>query len=75
MSLRLSQCKEGSKVRIVSVKACDNGCKRLMDLGIYIGKEVSIIMSAGCGPVIVGVGSSRVALGRCIAENTTVEEI
>ena len=75
MSLRLSQCKEGSKVRIISVDTCCDGRKRLMDLGIYAGREVSIVMSAGCGPIIVGVGSSRVALGRCLTENITVEEI
>ena len=75
MELHLSDVQDGTKVCIKSVDVCSKVRQQLTSLGLFNGCEITVISSMGCGPVIVGIKGSRVALGRCMTENIVVEEI
>ncbi len=48
--------------------------KKLMDMGLYPGKEVVKLSHIGLkGPVVIKFGRSIVALGHGVAEKVTVE--
>ncbi len=70
----LAKLKAGNKAQILGISG--GGCleKRLMNMGIYKGKEVSKLSHIGLkGPVVVKVGRTILALGHGIAEKIQVE--
>ncbi len=40
---------------------------RVADMGFRVGKNVEMLNNEGCGPVLVRVGESRIAMGRGMA--------
>jgi Fe2+ transport system protein FeoA len=70
----LSQIKNG-KVKIIRFLGGKNFLRKMNALGIFIGDIVEIIANAGHGPVIIGKGSLRIAIGFGMASKIVVEEI
>jgi Fe2+ transport system protein FeoA len=72
----LSQVKEKQKVHVVEI---DGGCvfvNRMMSLGIYQGREISVLSRLALrGPTVVKVGRSTFALGRNMAAKIMVEMV
>jgi len=70
----LSQVKAKHKVHIVDM---EGGCvfvNRMMSLGIYKGRELSVVSRLALrGPTVVKVGRSTFALGRSMAAKIMVE--
>ncbi|AEF96036.1 FeoA family protein [Methanotorris igneus] len=51
-----------------------HGCKqRFYELGICPGKRITLINSGDCGPILVRVGNTKIALGRGMASKIVVE--
>jgi len=48
---------------------------RLRNLGITLGKEIKIISKQPCGPIIIEIDQSKIAIGRKIASKIYVKEI
>ena len=59
-------------VVVTGLAGCAEMKRRLADLGILIGAQVRLVRSAACGPLLVGVGPARVALGQEMARKILV---
>jgi len=62
----LAMAAEGQPVRIVSLRAGRNMDRRLADLGLNIGSEISVVQRQG-GGLIVARDAARVAVGAGMA--------
>ena len=68
----LTSAKTGEEVYIRDVVGGGNAKARLISMGFSPGDRLEIINNDGEGKLIVGRGSSRLALGRGMAENVIV---
>jgi len=68
----LSSAKTGEEVYIREVVGGGNAKARLISMGFSPGDRLEIINNDGEGKLIIGRGSSRLALGRGMAENIIV---
>ena len=48
---------------------------RLSEIGVYPGSTVKIISNQGTGPIVIGIGDAKVALGRGMAMKIIGEPI
>lgn len=72
--ISLIQVKANRKVKVVEVVGGTNLEKKLMNMGLYIGKEVTKLSHIGLrGPVVIKVGRSILALGHGVAAKVMVE--
>lgn len=69
---RLSGVNEGEMVRVASLAGGKGVHRRLRELGISEGTDITVVQNVG-GPVIVMIGDSRMGLGRGVAEKIIVE--
>jgi len=63
--------------KYAEVKNIDSGemmCKRLMEMGVNKGTLIEIIRN-DVGPLIIGLGQTRFALGRGMAQKVMVIEV
>jgi ferrous iron transport protein A len=65
---------EGKEFEVVSIEGGVNAFKKLKEMGIYPGVKIKVI-SVSNGPVIIGLGNTRIAIGRGIASKIMVKEI
>ncbi|HIP89323.1 MAG TPA: ferrous iron transport protein A [Thermococcus paralvinellae] len=72
MHVRLSKMKEGERGVVIDIQGGAGARQRLLGLGITPGTVIRVIKSSPPGPVIIGVGPSKVALGRGIADKIIV---
>ena len=59
----LAQASNGEQVEIVAVHGGSKIHRRLSDLGLAPGKRVMVVAGQSGGPVLVAIGTSRVAIG------------
>ncbi len=72
--ISLAQLKTNQKGRISEVLGKTNLQNKLMNMGVYKGKEVSKISHIGLkGPVVIKAGRSILALGHSIAIKIMIE--
>ncbi|WP_227738502.1 FeoA family protein [Thermococcus paralvinellae] len=72
MYVRLSQMREGERGVVVDIQGGVGARQRLLGLGITPGTRIWVIKSSAPGPIIIAVGSSRIALGRGIADKIII---
>jgi ferrous iron transport protein A len=70
--MSLTDVKTGRRVRFVAVDGGHALQGRLAALGLVPGAEIQVVQNEGRGPVILSVGSSRMALGRGMADKILV---
>jgi len=70
--MSLSSAKEGQEVRVVYIHGGVNATKRLAEMGILPGVELKVV-SNSIGPILVALGESRIAIGRCLASKVICE--
>ncbi|AXQ95774.1 ferrous iron transport protein A [Cereibacter azotoformans] len=64
--------------RRVTVKALIGGCevrRRMADLGIIPGCELGVVRCGQCGPVVVTVGDTRLAVGQEVSRKIFVMQV
>jgi len=72
--ISLLQVKANHKYKIVEILGGSNLQSRLMNMGIFKGKEVSKLSHVGLrGPVVIKSGRSILALGHGVAAKVIVE--
>jgi Fe2+ transport system protein FeoA len=72
--MSLTQMKASHKAKIVEISGGQNLQDRLMNMGVYKGKEVTKLSHIGLrGPVVIKVGRSILALGHEVATKIMVE--
>ncbi len=62
--------------QIITITGIRGGCglqKRLSDMGFTPGITVKIISREACGPMLIELRGSRLALGRGVAQHVLVE--
>jgi ferrous iron transport protein A len=62
--LSLAEVPEGSQAVVQGLRGGGGFLGRMATLGFIVGGKVSVLQNSGCGPVIVLVRDTRVALGR-----------
>lgn len=67
----LSLAQTGEDVEVKDVVGGESVCKRLMEMGFNKGSIVKIIKN-NTGSLIIGVGESRIVLGRGMAQKIMV---
>jgi len=70
--MQLTECGIGETARVVAVMGCERFRNRLALRGIAPG-QICTVVSASCGPIVLAVDGSTVALGRGMAAHITVE--
>lgn len=68
----LAGIRPGQRVRLVDVDAGRSMQGRLLALGLIRGTEIRVIINEGRGPLLIGVGESRMTIGRRMAERMVV---
>ena len=63
----LGMVNEHTKAVITMINGGRRATRRLHEMGFIPGETIEIIRSIGCGPVIVNVKGSRVAIGYGLA--------
>ena len=71
----LSLAAAGERLRIVAVRRGKGIDRKLSDLGLTVGCEVTVVTHAGGGPVVVARDDMRLALGAGIAHRVLVSRI
>lgn len=70
----LGQIKANHKVKVLEILGGTNLQNRLMNMGLYKGKEVTKLSHIGLrGPVVIKLGRSILALGHGVAAKIIVE--
>jgi ferrous iron transport protein A len=70
---RLSDCKSGEKVKIVSIDAGKGSKLNLMNLGLSIGSSIAVKRPSRVrGPVAVEFNDTEIAVGYGLAEKIIV---
>ena len=73
--LPLALVGEGERVTIVGVTGGRALQKRLFDMGLVIGKELTVVQRQIEGPVVAAVGEARLALGQGVTQKILVTPI
>ena len=74
--ISLIKIKPNHKGRVTDILGSVNLQNKLMNMGVYKGKEVTKISHIGLrGPVVIKVGRSILALGHSVAAKVIVEQI
>lgn len=63
----------GKKCRVDKIDGGDLICKKLMEMGFNTGAILDIVKN-DVGPLIIGIGESRIALGRGMAQKIIIQE-
>ena len=69
----LASIGSGQRVQLIKVVAGRNLNGRLLALGLIRGTEICIIDNEGKGPLLIGLGRSRMTVSRGIAEKIIVK--
>ncbi|MCG8544902.1 MAG: ferrous iron transport protein A [Alphaproteobacteria bacterium] len=71
----LPMAAEGERVTIVAIAGGRPGEKRLIDLGLTVGKELTVLQRQAQGSLVVALGGARLALGFAFAQRVLVMPI
>jgi Fe2+ transport system protein FeoA len=73
--ISLIQLKANHKGRVVEISGGGNLQSKMMNMGIYKGREVTKISHIGLrGPVVIKAGRSILALGHGVAAKVVLEQ-
>lgn len=72
--MTLGELPVGGRARIAQILGGRRLTRQLMSLGLRVGSEIDIVQHRGRG-VVLATGSSRVALGRGVAEKLLVVQL
>lgn len=73
-SISLNAISVGRYVEIQNLEGGEVMCKRLMEMGINKGIVIEVIRN-DTGPLIIGLGQTRFALARGMAQKVMVREV
>jgi len=68
----LASIQPGEQVRFFDVDAGHNLKGRLLAMGFIKGAEINVIANEGRGPLLIGLGESRMTIGRGMAKKILV---
>ena len=72
MAVPLSLIGEGQTVNVVNINAGKGLKARLTALGLLPKARIMVLRNGGCGPFVVRIKNTRMALGRGVVEKIMV---
>ncbi len=72
MYVHLTHMNEGEEGVVVDIHGGIGARQKLIGMGITPGTRIRVLKSSPPGPIIIAVGSSRIAIGRGIADKIIV---
>ena len=69
----ISMAAEGARVRVVALHGGDGLIRRMTEMGLNIGSELTVRQRQGGGGLVVARGETRFALGGGMAHKVMVE--
>lgn len=73
-TMPMSFVQTGSNVEIIGIAMGQTLNKKLMEMGLNAGMEVKVVKNDG-GPLILGVGASKLALGKGMGQKIMVRVV
>ena len=73
-NITLDHIKEGKRVKIIKIDTGRGLMVRIKNLGVLEGDTIKVIHNTR-GPIIIGKGDLRLALGRGMSHKIIVEEL
>lgn len=70
----LSMADEGARVRVVALRGGETLVRRVTEMGLNLGSELTVRQRQG-GGVVVARGETRFALGGGMAQKVMVEQV
>ena len=70
--LPLALTPTGAKVAVAALIGGREMQRRMTELGIVVGHELRVIRGGDCGPLVVAVGETRLALGQELSRKILV---
>lgn len=67
VSMPLAMVPQGKTVRLVSINGGRGMVRRLTEMGLVPGTEMTVFRNSGTGPFLLAVNGTRLALGRGMA--------
>ncbi|NBC32295.1 MAG: hypothetical protein GVY13_06420 [Alphaproteobacteria bacterium] len=71
----LPMANEGERLRVVGLRAGRAADRRLVEMGITVGSEITLVQGGGEGPLLIAVSDMRLGLGRGMAHKVLVAPI
>jgi len=71
----LSMAPPNTKLEVIGFRGGFGMRRRLADLGMNLGMEISVVSAQTIGPIVVDMKGSRFAIGRGIAHHVAVKPI
>lgn len=71
----LSMADEGSRLRVVALRGGDGLARRMTELGLNVGSELTVRQRQGGGGMVVARGETRYAIGGGMAHKVWVERL
>ncbi|MCM5553986.1 FeoA family protein [Pleomorphomonas sp. NRK KF1] len=73
-AIPLTMAREGQPLRIVDIDHGQRCRSRLADLGVFGGVAVTVVKGGGCGPLLLAINGSRIAIGAGLASKILVTD-
>lgn len=74
-AMPLTMAAPGQPVQIVSIAAGLRAARRLAEMGLIPGSEIEIMQNQGCGPLLLAIRDTRLAIERGIAHKLLVQQL
>jgi len=71
----LAMASPGKLFRVIAINAGWKLQKRLADMGLTLGIQVSVVNGQYAGPVLINIRGSRLGLGHGMAQKILVKEV
>ena len=75
MSMPLTMINEGREVVLCEIHGGMGIRRRLTDMGLRPGSRIRIVSSSRGGPFVIGIGDTKLMVGRGMAQKIMVKDI
>ena len=75
MPMPLTMVSEGQEVVLHAILGGRGIRRRLTDMGLHPGAKMRVVANSGGGPFVIGVGDTRLMIGRGMAQKIMVEKV
>ena len=75
MPMPLTMIHEGQNVVLREIRGGMGIRRRLTDMGLHPGSNFRIISNSGGGPFVIGIGETRLMIGRGMAQKIMVDHV
>ena len=71
----LAMASVGERLRVVGLRAGRHGSHRLVEIGLAIGKEITLVQTGGDGPLVIALSDLRLGIDQAMARKVLVTPV